>query len=159
MKSHPITPDQIPALHQLNQDHALELSSLTLDEFTRLVGSASHARTFDGDGMLLAFHQDADYGSVNFKWFQARYERFFYVDRVVISPSRRGEGLARRFYEDLFQRARDGGHERVVAEFNSEPLNEISEAFHNRMGFEPVGEQVMEGRDKSVRYVVRELAP
>ena len=158
MKPHPITPDLLPALHRLNQDHALELSSLSFDAFTQVVERTSYARAVGENGMLLAFDQDGDYDSVNFLWFRERYRRFAYVDRVVVGASERGKGRARQFYEGLFDWAREAGLERVVAEYNSEPLNAASQAFHQQMGFEPVGEMEMEGRGKSVRYVVRELA-
>jgi len=129
MKPHSLSLDLLPVLHRLNQDHVLELSSLNLAEFTSVTERASYFRSVGGDGLLLAFDQNADYDSVNFLWFRERYQRFVYVDRIV------------------------------VAEFNCEPLNEVSEAFHSKMGFEPVGEAVLEGRGKSVRYVVRALAP
>lgn len=157
MNTHPITSDLLPALHRLNQDHALELSSLTLAEFAHVVDRTTYARAVGSEGMLLAFDQSADYDSVNFLWFRERYDTFAYVDRIVISPARRGAGLARQFYEELFDWARDAGLKRVVAEYNSEPLNTESEAFHAKMGFEPLGDMVMEGRGKTVRYVVREL--
>ncbi len=159
MKPHPLSPELLPVLHRLNQDHALELSSLTLEAFTDVVGRSSYARTIGGDGMLLGFDHKADYNSVNFLWFLERYETFAYVDRIVISPSRRGEGFARRFYEDFFDWAREAGLKRVVAEYNSEPFNAASAAFHTKMGFEPIEDMVMEGRGKTVRYVVRELNP
>lgn len=159
MTPHPITPDLIPALHQLNQDHAVELSSLSLVEFTALVQKAAYARALGSDGLLLTFDQDADYDSQNFLWFRERYERFIYVDRIVISPSRRGQGFARLLYEDLIEWAHGAGYERITAEFNSEPLNLGSEAFHEAMGFQTVGEAALEGKNKSVRYVVRPLAP
>jgi len=157
MKPHPITPDLLPALHRLNQDHALELSSLTFDEFKHVVERTTYARAIGEDGMLLAFDQDANYDSVNFLWFQKRYARFAYVDRVAVAAVRRGGGRARQFYEGLFDWAREAGLERVVAEFNCAPLNVVSEAFHDRMGFVPLEDMVMEGQGKSVRYVVREL--
>lgn len=159
MKPHPILPDSLPVLHQLNQDHALELSSLTFAEFEHLIARTSYTRSIGAEAMLLVFDQDADYDSVNFLWFRERYETFAYVDRIVISPTRRGQGLARLFYEGLFDWAREAGLKRVVAEYNIEPLNAVSESFHAKMGFEPLSDMVMEGRGKTVRYVVRELAP
>ena len=159
MKPHPISPHSLPALHQLNQDHALELSSLTFDEFTHLVERTSCTRAIGDEAMMLVFDQDADYDSVNFLWFRERYEAFAYVDRIVIAPTRQGRGIARLFYEGLFDWAREAGLERVVAEYNSEPLNVGSEAFHAKMGFVPLSDMVMEGRGKTVRHVVRELTP
>jgi len=159
MKPHPITPDLIPALHRLNQDHALELSSLSLAEFTKSVNNATRARALGPDGLLLTFDQDADYDSTNFLWFRERYEQFVYVDRIVIAPSRRGQGFARLFYEDLFVWAQAAQCPRITAEYNSDPPNPASEAFHTAMGFEPVAEAILAGRGKSVRYVTRPLAP
>ncbi len=137
----------------------MELSPLSLAAFTDLVGRATYKRAIGGDGMLLGFDHKADYDSANFLWFRERYKAFAYVDRIVISPSRRGEGFARRFYEDFFDWAHGAGLKRVVAEYNSEPFNAASAAFHTKMGFKPIEDMVMEGRGKTVRYVVRELAP
>ena len=35
-------------------------------------------------GFLIAMRQEADYNSPNFRWFQAHYESFVYIDRIVI---------------------------------------------------------------------------
>jgi predicted GNAT superfamily acetyltransferase len=43
---------------------------------------------------LLAFREGAGYDSVNYRWFAQRYERFLYVDRVVVAPAARGQGAA-----------------------------------------------------------------
>jgi len=153
MNQHPITFDLIPALHQINQDHAVELSSLTPAEFERLIGAATYARAAGDGGFMLAFDQDAEYDGTNFQWFCARYKRFIYVDRIVISPARRGEGLARQLYDGLFAYARETGAEMIVAEINSEPPNPRSDAFHAAIGFETVGEAHLEDRGKTVRYI------
>ena len=63
----------------------------------------------------------ADYASPNFLWFKARFERFVYIDRVVVSVDGRGLGLASRLYADLVEAARSAGHTRIVAEVNSDP--------------------------------------
>lgn len=159
MNPHPITADLIAPLHRINQDHAVELSSLSLDEFSALVTSATYSRAVGEGGFMLTFDQSADYRSPNYLWFRERYERFVYVDRIVISAARRGEGLARQLYDDLFAHARDAGAAFIVAEVNSDPPNPGSDAFHAAMGFETVGEARLADRGKSVRYVARALAP
>lgn len=91
------------ALLSLNNAHALELSWLEPDRFAKLVSEAFVARRAGADdALLLAFDQDADYDSVNFLWFRERFDRFVYVDRVVVADAARGRGLARRLYDDLF---------------------------------------------------------
>lgn len=110
------------------------------------------------DGYLIAFDQDGVYDSINFRWFQAAYDRFVYVDRIVVAPPARGRGLARAFYARLFAAARAAGQVRVVCEVNEVPPNPASLALHAALGFEPVGRATLAG-GKTVVYLARWLAP
>jgi GNAT superfamily N-acetyltransferase len=93
------------ALLALNNAHAQELSWLEAERLGYLIGEALLARRIGRlDAFLLAFDQDARYDSPNFIWFRDRYPRFVYVDRIVVAPSARGRGCARRLYRDLFER-------------------------------------------------------
>lgn len=146
------------ALLALNNAHALELSWLEPERFTKLVSEAFLARRAGvADALLLAFDQDADYDSVNFLWFRDRFDRFVYVDRVVVADAARGRGLARRLYDDLFAAARAAGHARIVCEVNSDPPNPASDAFHAALGFVPVGTAKIHGGEKTVTYLERVL--
>ncbi|WP_082769813.1 GNAT family N-acetyltransferase, partial [Phenylobacterium sp. CCH9-H3] len=105
------------ALLALNNAHARELSWLTADRLAALVGEAFAARRVGlADALLIAFDQDAAYDSPNFLWFRDRYDRFVYVDRIVVAEAARGRGLARALYLDLFAAAKAAGHARVVCE-------------------------------------------
>jgi predicted GNAT superfamily acetyltransferase len=142
----------------LNNAHSSELSWLEPDELRQLVSEAFRARAIgDCDAFLIAFDQDADYGSPNFRWFQERYPRFVYVDRVVVAPSARGRGLARKLYEHLFDKAIAAGHRLVTCEVNAEPPNPASDAFHAALGFAAVGAAAISDGKKTVRYFVRNL--
>lgn len=146
------------ALLALNNAHAAELSELDARELNRLLSIAFAARVVgNAEAFLLTFDQDADYHSPNFLWFRQRYDRFAYVDRVVVSPTARRGGHARRLYEDFFARAREAGHVRVCCEVNSDPPNPVSDAFHARLGFTPCGEAHLPDRGKSVRHLLRQL--
>ena len=146
------------ALVDLNNAHAVELSWLDPERFDRLVAEAFAAmRIGEGEALLLAFDQDADYDSPNFLWFRSRFDRFVYVDRVVVASRARGRGHARRLYRRLFDRAARAGHERIVCEVNSDPPNPGSDAFHAALGFEAVGAAAIHGGAKTVRYLVRDL--
>lgn len=145
------------ALLTLNNAHAAELSWLSPDRFRRLVAAALAAsRIGEADALLIAFDQAADYDSPNFLWFRARFERFVYVDRVVVAADARGHGLARRLYLDLLERALDAGHDRIVCEVNAAPPNPASDAFHVRLGFTQVGVGSLPG-GKTVSYLLRPL--
>jgi len=145
------------ALLALNNAHAVELSLADEARMTMLVERAFvAARIGKLDAALIAFDQDADYDSANFQWFRARYPRFVYVDRIVTAPHARGRGLARRLYTHLFEQARLAGHDCVVCEVNSDPPNPVSEMFHRALGFERVGEALLEN-GKTVTYLSRTL--
>ncbi len=142
----------------LNRVHEVELSPLTRSALQRLVDKASHARVVDERAAyLIAFDQDADYGSPNFRWFKDRLSRFVYVDRIAVSGLHRGKGLARTLYEDLFRRAARDDHDVIVCEVNSDPPNPASDAFHGALGFSEIGTARLEDRGKSVRYLSRAL--
>lgn len=154
---HPIPAQHRDALHDLNQAHAVELSSLTRAEFERLIAQAFFAASVEQGALMLTFDEAADYDSPNFLWFREKYDRFVYVDRIVVAESHRGRGIARVLYDALFVRARAAGHTRIVAEVNSDPPNPGSDAFHAQMGFETVGEARLADRGKSVRYIARSV--
>ncbi len=154
----PITKPFEPAILALNNRYAEELSWLEPGELSHLVAQAFHAPMIgDLEAFLIAFDQDADYDSPNFLWFKARYLRFVYVDRILVAPEARGRGHARSLYDDLFERGKRAGHDVVVCEVNSDPPNPVSEAFHAALGFSPVGEAVIHGGKKAVRYFARPL--
>ncbi len=126
----------LTALLALNNAHEVELSRLDGDRLARLIDQAFIARRIGlVEAFIISFDQDADYDGVNFHWFRARYQRFVYVDRVVVAPEARGRGHARRLYADLFDQARRAGHARIVCEVNSSPPNPQSDAFHASLGF------------------------
>jgi len=148
------------ALLALNNAHAVELSWLEPQRLAHLVAEAFVARRVGvAEALLLAFDQAADYDSVNYLWFRARYPTFVYVDRVVVADSARGRGMARALYADLFAAARAAGHARIVCEVNSDPPNPASDAFHAALGFVPVGTAEIQGGKKTVTYLERALRP
>jgi predicted GNAT superfamily acetyltransferase len=143
----------------LNNEHAVETSSLDLATATYLLAMCFYAKGIGlgARGFLLALDQDAAYDNFNFQWFRGRFERFVYIDRIIIAKNARGQGLARLMYEDLFAEAKAAGHVRVVCEVNIEPPNEGSLAFHRSMGFVALADVAVKGGSKRVRYLVKEL--
>jgi hypothetical protein len=156
MNLRPYDESDLAPMLALNNAHATELGPLDTDSLRRLLGMAMRV-TIAGtmDGFLITLDESAPYDSPNFLWFKARFPRFAYIDRVVIAPSARGRGLARRLYEDLFASA--SGHTHVFCEVNYDPPNPGSDAFHSAMGFSDVGRATLADRGKSVRYLSRTL--
>nr|WP_292536340.1 GNAT family N-acetyltransferase [Mesorhizobium sp.] len=153
-----VSPQNESAVLALNNEHATELSWLEPERLFFLLGEAFYARRIGAlEAFIMTFDQDARYDSPNFLWFRERYPRFVYVDRVVVAGEARGRGHARRLYEDLFDHALRAGQTIVTCEVNAEPPNPASDAFHAALGFVGVGEAVIHGGNKAVRYYLRPI--
>jgi predicted GNAT superfamily acetyltransferase len=138
-----------PAILALNLESEAVLSPMDAARYAHLRSQAAYARVVEDDGavvaFLLAFREGADYDSVNYLWFDAAFDAFLYVDRVVVARSHQGRGLGPLLYDDLFAFARAAGLPRVTCEFDIEPPNEASRRFHARYGFAEVGTQALPG--------------
>lgn len=154
-----VSPEDEPAILALNNEHAAELSWLEPERLSFLLGEAFYARRIGKlEAFIMTFDQDAHYDSPNFLWFREHYPRFVYVDRVVVAGHARGRGHARRLYQDLFDHASAAGQAIVTCEVNIDPPNPGSDAFHAALGFAEVGDAVIHGGKKAVRYYVRQIA-
>ena len=146
------------ALRKLNNAHARETSHLTPTKWQNVINKAYSAICFDGsEALLIAFDQDAVYDNANFSWFHARFSRFIYIDRIVVSEKYRGLGVAKRMYRHLFEAADQWQHRWVVCEINLMPPNRRSDAFHQKLGFHEVGRATLTKLGKSVRYIAKDI--
>ena len=152
----PLTPDRAERLLALNNADAATLSMLDAAGLAGLLHQAFWtARVGDVDGFAVLLDQGAAYDSPNHAWFRQRYERFAYVDRIVVAADRRGQGIARRLYSAALDAAAGAGHTMLAAEVTSDPPNPASDAFHAAFGFTEVGRATIHGGTKAVRYLVR----
>jgi uncharacterized protein len=107
-------------------------------------------------GFLIALDQEAPYRSANFQWFRERYERFVYIDRIVIASSRRGAGVGRVFYADVTSFA-EVRVPQLTCEVFLEPRNDVAVLFHGTYGFHEVGQQVMPGVERRVSMLAKSM--
>ncbi len=148
------------AILQLNHDSVAVLSPLDKPRLERLSGIAEALWVAEDErgirGFILAFAPGADYDSVNYLWFDRRFDDFLYVDRVVVSAGARGLGIGSLLYRQLEAHARETGRRRIVAEVDELPPNVTSLSFHRRRGFEIIGGQRI-GAGKRVAMLSRQL--
>ncbi|MEJ1097757.1 MULTISPECIES: GNAT family N-acetyltransferase [unclassified Pseudoxanthomonas] len=148
------------AILALNLESEHLLSPMDAERLRQLDTQAAYHRiAVDDDGVgafLLVFRESADYDSPNYRWFSERYDRFLYIDRIAVSATRQGRGYGAALYDDLFAFARAAGIAKVVCEFYSEPLNEVSQRFHARYGFREVGREWL-ANGKQVSLQIAEL--
>lgn len=135
--------EDFAAITALNAESERYLSPMAQARLERLHGWASYHRVIERDGrvvaFLLAFREGAGYDSPNYRWFSERYKSFVYIDRVVVAPPHRGNGLATAMYLDVFAFAQKSGVSTITCEFDIDPPNEASSRFHERLGFQEVG--------------------
>ncbi len=113
--------------------------------------TAEYFRVAERDGTLVGFMigvgSQAGHDSSNFRWFSERYDRFFYIDRIVVASRRRGGGVGRAFYADA-QSYAELRYPLLACEVfldtaNDPSLPDPALLFHGSFGFREVGQQVM----------------
>ena len=148
--------DDASAILALNRADVALLCPLDRGELEELETYADVAWVVEHDERVVAFfaalREGTAYDSGNYRWFAARYDRFLYVDRVVVAPQARGRGLGRALYERLFSRAERDGVGTVVCEYCVEPLNKISALFHASLGFREIGTRRSGPKRVSLQY-------
>jgi predicted GNAT superfamily acetyltransferase len=151
-----LTLAMLQSILALNNAHATETGPLDMLALEHMIANAFFSKTDDNHGLLISFDQDAPYNGENFRWFKERFDKFVYVDRVIVAKHTRGKGLARHYYTLLFGYAKSSGHDRVTCEINLAPPNPVSMAFHEQMGFAEIGRAALEN-GKTVSYQEKRL--
>ena len=140
----PLTDDDLPAALALNNANVPAVNELDPDSLRAIVEVSTVALAAVDPtgsalvGFCLVLPPGTDYGSGNYAWFGERYDDFVYLDRVAVDADRRALGVGRALYAEV---------ERLVAaqwfllEVNLRPRNDVSLAFHERLGFTEVGQR------------------
>jgi hypothetical protein len=148
--------DDLDALLALSNAQGRDIGVFSREAFVELVELSFRARmTLARDAFLIALAEKAPAIAPNYRWFAERFERFVYVDRVVVAENARRKGLARLLYDDLFAAAAQAGYAHVCCEVNIDPPNPASDAFHAALGFLEIGSAWLPDRGKRVRYLMR----
>ena len=129
----------------LNAVEVQQTSAMDIARLHHLHDLSSYHRVADVDGQvagfLLAIRSGAHYENDNFNWFAGRVENFMYVDRIVVGAAYSGMGIGSALYQDLFAHSRVLGLAAITCEYNIEPPNPASRAFHDKFGFRHLGSQ------------------
>ena len=156
----PAIADDFAAIESLNHSVVDLTSPIDAERIQQLHTMSSYHRVIVHDSQLVAFllvlGPNCDYDSVNYQWFDQRYDNFSYIDRIVVHDVCRGQGLGTILYEDLFEWAINQKIRNIVCEYNVEPLNEASQKFHSALGFKEVSLEMI-GQAKWVSMQLRRL--
>lgn len=144
--------EDYPRILYLNEDLVNFLSPLDQEDLGKLVEEAEFFQVIEVEGQveafLIALREGKSYTSVNYLWFSKNYEKFLYIDRVVVSREYMRKGLGRKLYSYIFDREKDVDY--ITAEIDIEPINQVSLDFHKSFGFKEVGRQTIKNGEKTV---------
>jgi predicted GNAT superfamily acetyltransferase len=123
--------ENVEALAPMDRARLGELAALA-DRFLVVEAEGDFA------GFVVTFGPGTAYDSPNYRWFTARHgPRFYYLDRIVLTPGVRRRGLGTFVYDEVERVAE--GYGRLTLEVNLLPRNEVSLAFHERRAYVEVG--------------------
>lgn len=152
----PAQTSDFPRLLVINNACTPGVGELDMAQLEKLAEQAAHVLIAEVSGapagFLLCLHEGASYGSPNYGWFSARFDRMAYVDRIAIADGYRDLGLGAALYAALGKAEATSGRP-ITCEVNERPANPGSLRFHTRLGFEPVGR--MDHGDKAVVFLAR----
>ena len=105
--------DDVEAMWAINEEGYRNGAGLS-QELAALLDLASYSIGAFHDGEMLGFviclPPATAYGSLNYAWFNQRYEAFLYVDRIAVAEAQRNKGVGSRLYEQV---ARHAGEQNI----------------------------------------------
>ena len=148
---------QLKSIYDLNQANTPKVGPLeSINHLKKLIEfSAYNLLVQDDDeivGFIICMREGSAYGSENYKFFTQRLKKFLYVDRVAIDDRHRRAGLGKAIYEDIFTHAGNDNLP-IALEVNTQPVNQPSLNFHEKMGFDRIGAKDFD--DHSVAYFIK----
>ena len=148
---------QFQSIYDLNQANTPEVGSLeSMQHLKQLIEFSSYnllvLKEDEIIGFIICMREGSAYWSENYKFFTQRLKKFLYVDRVAIDEQHRRAGLGKAIYEDIFAQAISDSLP-IALEVNTQPINQPSLNFHEKMGFDRIGAKDFD--DHSVAYFIK----
>jgi predicted GNAT superfamily acetyltransferase len=155
----PLTPADHSDVLALNEQEVHLLAPMDEARLAELHGWSHRFDVIEVDGgfggFVIVIEAGTTYDGDHYAFFSRRYERFLYLDRVVLASHVRRRGVGRVVYDELEEVARAFG--RMTLEVNVDPPNPPSLAFHATRGYVEVGRGGPE--DHVVSLMVKDLDP
>ena len=137
-----LTQAGVGAMWAINEEGLPGTGQVSPAELTALLDLASFAVGAFQDNSMLGFviclPPRTTYGSLNYAWFNQRYDAFLYVDRIAVATDHRNRGVGSALYSQVIAEANEQAVP-VAAEVNLVPPNPGSVRFHHRFNFVEVG--------------------
>ena len=156
MELHELQNKDIPSIWLINQEGLPGTGKISEKEIADLLSISELALGAYEENELVGFviclPPKTRYGSLNYAWFNKRYEEFLYVDRIAVSENHRNCKIGTKLYKEVISHAEQNNCP-IAAEVSLKPPNPASLRFHERNGFNEMG--VLHHESKSVTMMMR----
>ena len=156
MELHELQNKDIPSIWLINQEGLPGTGKISEKEIADLLSISELALgAYEENelvGFVLCLPPKTRYGSLNYAWFNERYEEFLYVDRIAVSENHRNCKIGTKLYKEVISHAEQNNCP-IAAEVSLKPPNPDSLRFHERNGFNEIG--VLHHESKSVTMMMR----
>lgn len=157
LRLRPLSLEDLEEVTRLNNQATPAVPTQTVGEMSDLIDICDLAVVAEHEGRVMGFLVGVEpgkpYQSENYRFFESQRVPHFYIDRIVLAEEARGQGWGRELYSEVFRQAAQRGYQRVTCEVNLQPPNPASLAFHEAMGFVPVGVQDTKGGAVTVQLL------
>ena len=158
MQCRQLTTDDVVAAWEINEQVLPGTGRVSHEEMADLFTLSELAiGVFEEDtlrGYVLCLLPKTRYGSLNYAWFNQRYDSFLYVDRIAVDQKHRNRGIGSLLYQRVIEHAAKQSSP-VTAEVSLKPPNPGSIRFHLRHGFTEIG--TFEQGEKAVTMMLRSI--
>ena len=130
-------------IHKWNQSTVPKVNSLTFEEFRLQSVNCTYSYIQCSTnsmpvGFIFLYDEKTEYDSLNYLYFKIRYQKFLYVDRIIIAGEHQKKGYGQQLYDFVID---THNPDIFCCEVNITPPNRQSLSFHHKYGFKEIGQQ------------------
>ena len=130
-------------IHKWNQSTVPKVNSLTFEEFRLQSVNCTYSYIQCSTdsmpvGFIFLYDEKTEYDSLNYLYFKSRYQKFLYVDRIIIAGEHQKKGYGQQLYDFVID---THNPDIFCCEVNITPPNRQSLSFHQKYGFKEIGQQ------------------
>ena len=132
-------------IHKWNQSTVPKVNSLTFEEFRLQSVNCTYSYIQCSTdsmpvGFIFLYDEKTEYDSLNYLYFKSRYQKFLYVDRIIIAGEHQKKGYGQQLYDFVID---THNPDIFCCEVNITPPNRQSLSFHQKYGFKEIGQQTV----------------
>ena len=130
-------------IHKWNQSTVPKVNSLTFEEFRLQSVNCTYSYIQCSTdsmpvGFIFLYDEKTEYDSLNYLYFKSRYQKFLYVDRIIIAGEHQKKGYGQQLYDFIID---THNPDIFCCEVNITPPNRQSLSFNHKYGFKEIGQQ------------------